>query len=120
MLFPCPARAAPQGEDVEIDQPIRLVIIKAQENPFRVPLAIGLRLHPALPLAQDGVEVAVLNQQQPARLQAGGISLYDYLVQMGEQDVEAEIQRIQADRKQAAELEIEKAIAREIESLKRK
>jgi hypothetical protein len=64
-------------------------------------LEVATTWNPQIPL--DVTERATMLN---ARLQAKGISLYDYLVQMGEQDVDAELERIWADREREAQIEI--------------
>ena len=73
LLLPGGLRAgAVQGDDVEVDHVLGQEVIEAHEEPLSLALAVVLRLHEALMGGHDGVEVAVLQQEQPSRAQAGG------------------------------------------------
>jgi hypothetical protein len=71
-----------------------------------VSLEVTTAWNPQIPL--DVTERATMLN---ARLEAKGISLYDYLMQMGEQDIEAAMERIWADREREAQIEIKVAQA---------
>lgn len=75
-------------------------------TPEHVGLEVNTIWNPQIP-----IEVTERNTMLNERLKSGGISVRNYLMQVGEQDIDAEEERIWADREREAKLQAEVAKA---------